>query len=646
MNRGSAWLLTLGVVVGGAASIGACGGDNGGTGDGGDGSLTDGTGGDGTGGDSTFGDTGGMLDAQQTFNCDGCTPFPPLGTTQCASSVLGPAKLVYPLDGILLPPNMNVLEVQWAPPTTGSPTEYEVDFENAVTDVRVDTLCSAVPDVRGAPSRGCGLTLPQAAWTDIANANRDGNPLAVTVRATIDGSCVTTSPQTVRISFSKDDLAGGIYYWQSATYGGVGGKTGGIYSHDFGTFDPTPTPFYVDNTSGTCVGCHNVSRDGIRMSLAYDDPDGDDEFGDEHGAVLDIPTKTKLGAGTTFGNYPGFQTFTHDHAKMIASTYKTNANAGFAVFDANLITLLTTSTLPTGMQGTQQDLSKDDGALVFVVPASGAIAGNNEGDIHMTNGGALYTSSFTSSTNVFGTPQAFLKPTGSQTFYYPSFSPTVDSASTCTTCGGWVIFNEADDSSSANNLNDSFYNRRARVKIMHYPAMTSDAPLDLGAVNVADGFSNSWPRWSPFVSSFHGHNILWITFSSNRDYGLHLSNKGFDNCYPPEGPSYDQPQPLSKQGVTYQDCAQPQIWMAAVDIDADRTLDTSDRSFPAFWLPFQDVTAHNHSAQWVEKVTAPPPPGDGGGMCLPIGSACESDAGTGVCCQVCCYGTCEGSCVN
>jgi len=146
--------------------------------------------------------------------------------------------------------------------------------------------------------------------------------------------------------------------------------------------------------------------------------------------------------------------------------------------------------------------------------------------------------------------------------------------------------------------------------------------------------SNSWPRWSPFVGHFHGHNILWLTFSSNRDYGLHLTNTGFDNCYPPESPAYDQPQPLSKQGVTYKNCAQPQIWMAAVNVDSDRNQDSKDRSFPAFWLPFQDVNSHNHSAQWVEKVNNPDQPD--GGTCAPTGTPCGPDAGAVVCCQACC----------
>jgi hypothetical protein len=47
-------------------------------------------------------------------------------------------------------------------------------------------------------------------------------------------------------------------------------------------------------------------------------------------------------------------------------------------------------------------------------------------------------------------------------------------------------------------------------------------------------------------------------------------------------------------------------WMAAVIVDPDPSLDAHDRSFPAFWLPFQDVTAQNHSAQWVATVQTPP----------------------------------------
>ena len=141
--------------------------------------------------------------------------------------------------------------------------------------------------------------------------------------------------------------------------------------------------------------------------------------------------------------------------------------------------------------------------------------------------------------------------------------------------------------------------------------------------------------------------ILWVTFSSNRDYGLHSRTAGFDNYYPPESPSYDQPQPASKQDITFDNYAAPQIWMAAIIVDPNRSLDSTDRSYPAFWLPFQDVTAHNHSAQWVAQVQSGGPgpdggigdggnAGDGAPACGEAGATCG--IGAGLCCSdvVCC----------
>jgi len=94
--------------------------------------------------------------------------------------------------------------------------------------------------------------------------------------------------------------------------------------------------------------------------------------------------------------------------------------------------------------------------------------------------------------------------------------------------------------------------------------------------------------------------------------------------------------------------------MAAVVVDPDRSLDGTDRSYRAFWLPFQDVTAHNHSAQWVAQVqgsSAPAAPegdagADGGASCQAAGATCG--AGGGLCCPdvVCCSGSCQYSCAQ
>jgi len=146
-----------------------------------------------------------------------------------------------------------------------------------------------------------------------------------------------------------------------------------------------------------------------------------------------------------------------------------------------------------------------------------------------------------------------------------------------------------------------------------------------------------------------------VTFSSNRDYGLHLKNSGFDNYYPPEGPVYDQPQPASKQNILFDAYAQPQIWMAAVVVDPSRSIDSTDRSYPAFWLPFQEVSAHNHSAQWVAQVQGGPggdagtgssSGGDSSQACGQAGASCGS--GDPLCCTdvVCCAGMCQNGCTQ
>jgi hypothetical protein len=358
------------------------------------------------------------------------------------------------------------------------------------------------------------------------------------------------------------------------------------------------------------------------MALAIDDPDGDDEFADVKTLMMDVPNRLEIGAANTAS--PGFQTFTHDHAKMVASTYKSAKNVRFDVFDGNAGTFIASMPLPQNMVGTQPDLSKDDANLVFTVPD--ALTISNRGDHHFT-AGSIYSASFTAATNQLGTPSALLTAAGQDTYYYPTFSPD----------GAWLALNHAGDTSATNNNNDAFYNRKARVQLLHFPPQSGDKPVDLAALNVADNLTNSYPRWSPFVQSYKNHKILWVTFSSNRDYGLHLVNTGFDNCYPPESPTYDQPQPLSKVNTTYANCAEPQIWMAAVVIDPDRSLDATDRSFPAFWLPFQDVNAHNHSAQWVEQIA--PPQQDGGAPNCGNGPPCPSD-------QLCCVTTCQPSCVN
>ena len=174
-------------------------------------------------GSSSGTSSGGGPDAtvDADFGCDGCAPFPPSDAGRARPRRSALPTLVYPPDGVLLPPNMNVLEVQWLPPRGRDALRGRLQQRRHRREGR-DAVQPGAPtrarrrrDVRAAASR-----CRSSAWNDIANTNRDGDPVKVTVRATPAERCVTASPQSVSISFAKDDLTGGIYYWQSATYGG------------------------------------------------------------------------------------------------------------------------------------------------------------------------------------------------------------------------------------------------------------------------------------------------------------------------------------------------------------------------------------------------------------------------------------------
>ncbi len=563
----------------------------------------------GDGGDNRLGEGGvAQVTGHATFGCDGCPPFPAGGAPSCAAGTLGVSQVAYPKDDVLFPPNLNLLEVHF--PEVPTATLYEVAFTNGATEIRVATRCTRVDNGRHGASAGCTLALPLQAFRDVAETNRDGDPVKVTVRATVDGACVTESPP-IAIRFAKEDVKGGIYYWQSAVFGNNAGTTGGIYTHDFGSTDPKPAPFYTSGATGTCVGCHNLSRDGERISLGTDDPDDDDGFDDVSTSVLDTKSRTVLATGLV----PGFQTWAHDHSRVVTSSWQDfnplAPNAGddrFNFLDGQGGANVGSPTIPGGIRGTQPDLSPDDTLLAFVAPKTFASALTVSGDHHF-HGGTLYVSPVGVGAGTLGAPKALATPTGDGAFYYPSFSPDGRFLAVNHTAGG-----------------DVFYNKNARVQLLR---AAGGAPIDLARLNQADGLSNSWPRWSPLVQTYKGRKIAWVTFSSSRDYGLRLHNQGLPHCYPSECPDEDKPQ-LGTGISSLDGCESPQIWMAAVDVEDGEPVG-GDRSSPAFWMPFQDISSHNHSAQWVDKVVSTPQVTCGSKTCSADTLCCAPDNCQPVC---------------
>jgi hypothetical protein len=294
------------------------------------------------------------------------------------------------------------------------------------------------------------------------------------------------------------------------------------------------------------------------------------------------------------------------------------------------------------------DWSPDGKSVIYTLPSSvgawdmggGGFGGGGRNDDDHVFGGSLYTIPY-SGNNQFGTPAVFLRSAGENN-YYPSYSPD----------GQFVVFDRAALDSTVTPAtgcsgmqpqvscpNDSFSNPAARLMLV--PNVAGSTPMDLKNANdlpatAPQKWSNSWPRWSPFVQTYRGQRLLWVAFSSTRDYGLIVRNHltGMYQCYPAD--SYELPGASHHASFAAQ-CQQPKLWMAAINLSEAKGVDPS---FPAFLLPFQDITTHNHTPQWTQQVVTMPP--TDAGACVMMGGNCASDP-SACCAPLTCQGT--GTCL-
>jgi hypothetical protein len=587
-----------------------------------------------------------------TAGCPGCSAFPADSAPACGAAT--PPKVVYPPDGVLLPPNLNQLEVQFLPGTAGA--TYEVDFENAATDVRVQTKCVGTVDTHQMPSGGCFIDLDADTWNFIAKSNRGGDAVKVTARVSSDGICATPSNNSANVSFTNDDVAGAIYYWKSVVGQDITG--GAIWRKGFGDTKPEEQITVVTGTGwdATCYGCHSLSRDGKRMIVNADDGDSDDEYSDVKSGLVDVASKMFITTVTyDTGQAAGFQTFNQDHSLYLGSNGDGSGNRMhggtgtggpsnvFFLWNGQNGTAATPGAAmvgPSSSRPTMPDWSVDDKNVVFVMPTKIANSGfSGSGDDMHVFGGSLWVLPYNGNGS-FGAASALITSQGENN-YYPSYSPD----------GSFILFNRVPltgsvasidtcDTTSHVCANDSFSNPKARVWMI--PTKAGAAPIDLEALNGSPAakpvpVSNSWPRWSPFVQMYKGSKLLWVTFSSTRDYGLRVNNhatvggQAMYQCYPPETPENDGSQTYSPS------CQQPQLWMAAINL-SNAEVSSGDPSYPAFWVPFQDITTHNHSAQWTTTIVTGPTTGS----CTEGGKSCTTPDTANCCGSLIC--TANGTC--
>lgn len=544
---------------GGAATGGGTGGGatGGGTGGGATGGGSGGGGATGGGGTQTFFDFDGGWQIQIPprnpalvgdggvttvigMGADAMSPTKFGGTVNSSAGI----NVVYPPNGVMLPPNTNAIEFHFIP--AAGQTLFRFTFTAPTTTLVVYTGCTAV-------GGGCVFTPDATFWSNLVAYARGLVPVTWTVtgvNGSSPGQVGNSLPQSIQ--FTEEDMVGGLYYWNSG---------GTLERFDYG-FPNSPRQTYLTgaNVGGVCLGCHVISRDGNLLAVgknipspaAYD--------------VLNVPTKTRINSmqGPVAGSANYFS-FAPDEQHLLQSN-------GLSIEWLRLVSGVST---PVTNPGTMPDWSPNGRKMVFARPGGVIIPFPTPS----VGSASLQTMNFNGSGF---DPPVMLVPFNGQNNYYPTYSPD----------GLFVLFNRSPSNK------DSFSNGGPDQNDGGLPdgelwtvSANGGTPVRLTNASAPTGAA-SWPKWAPVRHTYSGGHVMWLTFSSWRAYGLRLA-----------------------------DWQRSQLWMVA--FDPTKVGNGLDPSFPAFWLPFQDIGSGNHIGQWSVQVPRANCVGSGQSTCA-SGEVCQN----------------------
>ncbi len=451
--------------------------------------------------------------------------------------------VVYPPDGVLFPPNTNRIEFHFLPGS--GQTLFRFSFRAPTRTVQIFTGCTPV-------GGGCIFTLEGQPYDDLIPFSRGTAAVTWDVTGVNGASPAAVGTSLVQhLSFTEQNLVGGLYYWNAA---------GTVMRFDYG-YPNAPVQTYLTGANVgalTCVGCHVISREGNLIVVGKDIP------APAAYSTLNVPTK--LPVGSSSGPLTGsanFFSFSPDERHMLLS-------GGTSVQWRELVTGVTRSVVSPG---TMPDWSPNGRSMVFARPAQTPFF-----PVPGVDSASLQTMRF----NGIGfDPPQTLVPFNGQNNYYPTWSPD----------GRFVLFNRSpgNKNSFANAAPDDGGLPDGELWAVEVGGGTGQ-PVRL--VNATSPGAVSWPKWAPVLQRYAGGQVMWLTFSSARAYGLRLA-----------------------------DWQRSQLWMVA--FDPAKMAAGQDPSFSAFWLPFQNIQSGNHIGQWSTQVPRGDCTGSGQSTCA-VGEVCQN----------------------
>lgn len=382
------------------------------------------------------------------------------------------STIVYPPADVIVPRNLGDFEAHWID-ALGNDV-FELSLRTEYSHVRV-----FVPGGNGVPAAGPMPTFTAFLadeWIGAVGFEPQVTYQVRSVQTSNPGIVGTTGPKLVKLS--NQTLEGGLYYWAAAQTNGAYG----IYRHDMAKpGQPAEEYMTTNQTSGRCVACHSLSRDGSKMAITYDGGNG-------AATTIDVATSTRA---PDIGQW-NFATYSPDGSQLL--TVFTGIISVRNATDGAVL-----ANMPTTNYATHPDLSPDGTRIAYIVAPGTPGAGAD----WSFSGGQVFTRTYDPVNHTFGV-ETPLVAVGANNFY-PSWSPD----------GQYILFNRTDAGNAYNNANASLWVVKADG---------SAPPVELVTMNRGLGLTNSWGRWAPFPQTLGANNdrIYWITVSSKRDFGVRL----------------------------------------------------------------------------------------------------------------------------
>jgi hypothetical protein len=514
-----------------------------------------------------------------------------IGVLQTAPTTDSAVHILYPYDGTVWPQGLLPPLIAWDP---GSHTF------NAV-QIQIQSNHFTYTGTFGAnASPFLNMLIPSAVWNTLTYSNDGANdPVKVTVTFSDATTNTSVGPYTLTWHIAPGTLKGTVYYNSYGTSLVTNSGQNDFDGMPFGAatlaIRPGATaPVVVAGTASTdnsgCRVCHTVSANGQELIT---------QEGNSYATsnLYELQTDT---ASAVSGSVSVWPALAPDGSWYMTTSGASVATAGDtttrAYSNAGVLQTTQPTGLPAGLQATLPVFSPDGTHMAFNFWASTSSGGDKK---------SLYTISYNSTTNSFsGLTKLFTPTTGAVS--WSSFLPTNNA----------VVF-EDELVSGAGQFGYTWKTGQGQLYWVDLATQTA-APM-----NAANGVgSNGQPylptyggnhtaaadvdlNFEPTVNPVVSGGYAWVVFTSRRLY----ANVATTSAYNSDPRSYNWRTIITPK----------KLWVAAINLNA---APGTDPSYPAFYLPGQELYAGNAKGVW----TVDP--------CLANGSSCESG-------DQCCGGYCE-----